>query len=175
MKNLLILNLLPLVSLIIKYFWHIKFFSIAWCITRPKASLSLLLSEQHHFNFWPHVKTTILNFGILWVFEFYVCVCVSVVRFSLQNSSRSQKQFQMLQLELHCGRFLWEIKKKFSHFWMTNGLTPSKMRNLITIKTFSLIVLSLQIKGGFKVLANTQNIFPTPFSHSHEEEKERRR
>lgn len=42
---------------------------------RPKASLSLL-SVQHHFNFWPHVKTTILNFGILWVFEFYVCVCV---------------------------------------------------------------------------------------------------
>lgn len=28
--------------------------------------------KQHHFNFWPHAKTTILNFGILWVFEFYV-------------------------------------------------------------------------------------------------------
>lgn len=27
--------------------------------------------KQHHFNFWPHAKTTILNFGILWVFEFY--------------------------------------------------------------------------------------------------------
>lgn len=27
--------------------------------------------QQHHFNFWPHAKTTILNFGILWVFEFY--------------------------------------------------------------------------------------------------------
>lgn len=63
------------------------------------------IRKQHHFNFWPHAKTTILNFGILWVFEF--CVVRSGIIFGVEWSHWMLQLDAMWFYEYTYISFMW--------------------------------------------------------------------
>lgn len=71
--------------------------------------------KQHHFNFWPHAKTAILNFGILWVFEFYS------VRFGIVFGRVGMKP---LQLDA-----MWFIQ--FIIFVLLKGLRVESIQSIV--------------------------------------------
>lgn len=124
-----------------------------WCI-KPTISLSVSPPEQHHFNFWPHVKTTILNFGILWVFEFCVYVFMRFAeKFPLHPFARLIYNEKFSDVAIRCNAVDLQKKKfinaherawrgtlrgvsKFIYFrtllcGMTNGLLVTLSRLLL--------------------------------------------